>query len=173
MRIPEFKYGQFAVLTVDPFDYMDAVISKGPEGLTDTSLRDEAKRAVEVIRSNGGVLVEALGVPPLIALWACPTGAADVRALVAGKALAKTKPVAGLKGPYVGLSYGNMLFQEDRRGIINILGPALKRCDELYRLAQKRGVALVVDDGIARLGAVGEFEAIGEGAFAWTGVARS
>jgi hypothetical protein len=173
MRIPEFKYGLFAVLSVDPFDYMDAVISQGVEGLTGTLLRDEAKRAADLIRSNGGALLETFATPPLIGLWACPDGAADVRALAAGKALAGTKPVAGLKGPYVGLSYGTMLFQEDRRGIINILGPASKRCDVLHRLAHQRGVALVVDDEIARLGAAGEFEPIGEGAFAWKGVARS
>jgi hypothetical protein len=131
------------------------------------------KRAADVIRANGGVLVETFAAPPLIGLWACANGSADVRALVAGRALAMVKPGAGLKGPYVGLSYGNMLFQEDRRGIINILGAASKRCDESYRLAHQRGLALVVDDEIARLGAAGEFEAIGEGAFVWKGVVQS
>jgi hypothetical protein len=173
MRIPEFKYGLFAVLTVDPFDYMDVVISQGVDGLTGTLLRDEMKRAADVIRTNAGVLVETFAAPPLIGLWTCPNGAVDDRALAAGKTLATAKPVAGLKGPYVALSYGNMLFQEDRRGIINILGPASKRCDSLHRLAHQRRLALVVDDEIARLGAVGEFESIGEGAFAWKGVARA
>jgi hypothetical protein len=122
--------------------------------------REFMGRVVGSIRRHGGEVVETVYGPPVVGLWRSAEGKADGRVLEAARELATA-------GVVTGASFGEMLWQEDRGVVVNVLGKASERADELFRLAKARGVVLVVDDGIAILGAQGEFERVGEGAWGW------
>jgi hypothetical protein len=163
MRVPEFRHGVFCVLVVDPVDYV-RMVSPGEESNTG---REFMGRVVGGIRRHGGEVVETVYGPPVVGLWRCGEGAADGRVLEAAREL-----MGAEEGLVMGASFGRMLYQEDRGVVVNVLGKASERADELFRLAKGRGVVLVVDDGIAMLGVEGEFESIGERAWAWRGAGR-
>jgi hypothetical protein len=157
MSIPKVEYGTFSVLTVCPFDFVALYTAPTEVQLLGAS-KDATERLVGIVRRHGGegIFIAGEGV----AVWPCKGSAPDARVVAAAMAIIAEFGPAASKAPdwgsvpnglSIGACHGPILYQRQNKALINVLGPAIKRSQQLERLARERRSPMIVDSAIATL----------------------
>ena len=168
MTIPKVEYGTFSVLVITALDYLQLC-----EVSSTLKLVNLSKPAIEIPRrllnEHGAEVLQIYD--SFVALWPCAQEHPDARVLTAAMAIVAEIGPDGpnafgrgvvRNGLSVGCACGSVLYQRQNGRLINVLGAAIKRAEQLERLAKKRGAPLAVDSAIARLAREGTFTCVGD-----------